>query len=678
MAVSVVMPATVWAQETADSEESGEVIVVVGQETRSLGFQTVVEVADYEGQTSSVAEVLANSVGVNVRSLGGLGGFASISIRGASASHTALFVDGVPVSRLSLAGQDLGAFELSSFSKLEVYRGAVPIELGSAAMGGAVNLRTRLGPDPSGDIAQVSTGFGSFGARHLRARLHDRAGKFVYHIGLGYRTARGDYEYFNDNGTLLLPDDDTTVTRQNNGFQQFHGLARGRYEWQRAKLELGSRTGMKAQGIPGVGSVQSDETSLSSVSQMFDAQFELSPRNQNVELGSSAFVRLERQVYQDTMGEVGLGNQHNQYQTISAGGTARLTSTVAEGHQLASGLDASVDSFAATDLLNDGEAPQGRRWNAGAAIRDDIAVTDSLYLAPALRVDYQRTNPGRDWSPIVATPDELAIRSEFFLSPRLSSTLRQGSLDYKASAGRYFRAPTLTELFGDRGFIVGNPTLESETGIMGDLGVVFSPEHGLGVVDQPYLQAAVFLAQQESAIVLMPSAGRAALAQNLGDATLFGLEAAVAFRLWQRLRVAANYTYVDSRQQSPLASYDGKRLPLRPRNELYGRVEYESKVWSQPLGLWLDLAFTSGNFLDAANQSEVPSRMLLGAGLKAHLGEHLLAGFEVKNLTNKRVESITLRPPPRPDLAQVPRAVSDFLGYPLPGRAFYATVSTSL
>ena len=52
----------------------------------------------------------------------------------------------------------------------------------------------------------------------------------------------------------------------------------------------------------------------------------------------------------------------------------------------------------------------------------------------------------------------------------------------------------------------------------------------------------------------------------------------------------------------------------------------------------------------------------------------MLAGLEVKNLADARVEQVALDPPPRPDLTSVPRAIADFGGYPLPGRAFYLTL----
>jgi hypothetical protein len=126
-----------------------------------------------------------------------------------------------------------------------------------------------------------------------------------------------------------------------------------------------------------------------------------------------------------------------------------------------------------------------------------------------------------------------------------------------------------------------------------------------------------------------------------------------------------------------LPSYDGKRLPQRPRHQLYARVDLARRAYRRLAVVWGDVTFASANFLDPANISEVPSRRFLGAGLKLEAVPGLLIGVEGKNLTDERVEHIALSPPPRPDLTSAPRAVADFFGYPLPGRSLYVTAEWS-
>ena len=90
--------------------------------------------------------------------------------------------------------------------------------------------------------------------------------------------------------------------------------------------------------------------------------------------------------------------------------------------------------------------------------------------------------------------------------------------------------------------------------------------------------------------------------------------------------------------------------------------------------LWADLAWTAGSYLDQANLAAVPTRTLVGAGAKVALGGGLLVGLTIRNAADARVEQVALDPAPRPDLASVPRAISDYGGYPLPGRALYLSL----
>ncbi len=102
---------------------------------RALGETPFVSVLhpDDHPATASVADAVATAVGAQARSLGGLGAFESISIRGQAPGQTTVFVDGVPLSRLAAVTTDLGRYALDAFGEVDLYRGAVPIELGARA-----------------------------------------------------------------------------------------------------------------------------------------------------------------------------------------------------------------------------------------------------------------------------------------------------------------------------------------------------------------------------------------------------------------------------------------------------------------------------------------------------------------------------------------------------------------
>ena len=185
------------------------------------------------------------------------------------------------------------------------------------------------------------------------------------------------------------------------------------------------------------------------------------------------------------------------------------------------------------------------------------------------------------------------------------------------------------------------------------------------------IEASGFYGLAHDAIAFSANAGQFTGALNLGNAHRYGVEVAGAFRVFQSLSFAGNYTWVESRRSSNMPSFDGKVLPGRPRHQLYGRVDAAFTRWQRTFAVWSDASVATGNFIDAANLNSMPARFLVGTGVKAEVVPGVLASIEVKNLLNQRVETLQLSPAPSPSLAQIDRAVSDVLGYPLPGRAFY-------
>lgn len=641
---------------------------------REPAFVTVVHLDDRAGELATSAELLAETVGVNVRSLGGLGGFSAISVRGADPAHTAVFVDGVPLSRLTSPVIDLGVVDVSGFGAIEVYRGGVPVELGGAALGGAVRFVTEVGPGTA-----VSAGAGSFGSRSTGARWGDSAlgGDLLWSIAAGYRGATGDYEYFNDNGTDLDPDDDAYVARTNNGFDQLTAAARARYRGRHLVLAGGARALWKSQGVPGVASVQTEAAHLGTFLQLADVSLQWRPDARWLITGTG-YAAVQRERFDDRLGEVGLGTQDNRYATDVGGLGATARRAVGGRHAVVLGLDGRVDDFTSEQLV-DGMAPSARRWaGAGSLAVELVGWGDRVVVVPAVRLDASATDPGTGWEPMVVGDDELERRRDWFASPRVAARARVADgVAVKGSAGRYLREPTVTELFGDRGAVFGDPSLRPETGENVDLGVVVAPAGAVGAVDRVYVEAAVFAARSRDTIAVQATAGNAARVGNLGDARSRGAELAATARLGHRLTLVANYTWFDSRQVNTQASFEDKQLPGRPRHQAYARADLALRPRGVLVVLWVDGQLVAGNARDRANFDRVPARRLVGAGIKLAPRRGLLIALEAKNLTDARVESIDLDPAPRPDLTRVDRAVADFLGYPLPGRALYLTLDWS-
>jgi iron complex outermembrane receptor protein len=671
-------------------EAPGETIIVIDRaperdadpkardRDRALGdapFVTIIHADDHPA-TASVADAIGASVGAQSRSLGGLGAYESISVRGAAPGHTTVLVDGVPLARLAAVTTDLGRYSLDAFGQVELYRGAVPVELGGAGVGGAVNLVTRLGRGDRGERVRASLGVGSFGARHARLSYGDGHldGRVLSATTLGYQGAAGDYSYFFDHGTPLNAADDSYEIRRNNGFTQLDGATR----WGLADRSIvgGVRVAGKQQGLPGSATQPALTASLATLDVIGDGHVEhvvgaATAREQG-------FVLVERQRLHDPDGELGLGTQNRGYLTVSAGAGSTWRLPVLRHHATA-GVELRADHFRDADLDGAGDPLTGDREGGALLAAFDIALDPqaTIVLTPAARFDLVRTAP----APMAAGPSAgmvLPTRWDAVPSPRLTARAAvTGDVSIKTSAGWYVRLPTLTELFGNRGTIIGSPELLPERGPSADVGVVWAPGKALGAVDRVLVEACAFGTRSHDTIAFVSSVGYVARALNVANSQSYGGELVASARIARTLSLTANYTRLVTQQLTDDASFANKALPRQPGHAVYARADVVERVLGRRVSVWLDGSYQSSTYLDQANLMTVPARMLAGAGARVEIGGKIAVSIAVENLTDARIEHLPLDPPPRPDLTSTPTALADVAGFPLPGRTFYVSLDWS-
>jgi outer membrane receptor protein involved in Fe transport len=126
-----------------------------------------------------------------------------------------------------------------------------------------------------------------------------------------------------------------------------------------------------------------------------------------------------------------------------------------------------------------------------------------------------------------------------------------------------------------------------------------------------------------------------------------------------------------SEQKTDIASLSGKQLPNVPQwiansqtNINYGSVRAGHGVY-----------FVDGNPTDAINRYWSPPRMMHNVSLQWD-GEGIRPSIaiEVRNMANKITEETEIDPL-QPALGLRTQAVSDFIGYPMPGRFWMCTLS---
>ncbi len=644
------------------------------------GFATAVDLERDGGgrPADALPEVLARTPGASVRSLGGLGQFSSVSLRGSSGPQVAVLLDGVPLGS-SMAGLvDLSEIPLDTLTRVEIHRGYVPIAFGGATMGGAVNLVSAPGTKPR---LGLDAGVGSFGARQSRGAWVGRTARGpVISARFGYAGADGDFPYL-DFGTPQNPDDDVHMLRINNGYDRLIGQVRvdGRAgKWRLAAQEI---LALRTRGVPGPAGSQWDGTRLTSVGArtIASARRSLGRPGGRVQwvFGLGGMHRR----FRDPANAVGLAVNNQITRGIDTYLSPRLRLPMWPNAYLGLVADQRTEWVEVDERAQPDPTGDATRWRLGfgAGVQlEQLLLRRRWLLVPAYRVD------GLDNRFAVASgageqADEGRDNLVIGHSPRLASRVKiGGGVQLRGSVGRYFRPPTLVELFGDRGFAVGNEGLRPERGTSVDGGVVVN--RTLGPLVRAYAQAAGFWARSED-LIQWVNAGFVTRPVNVAGARVTGAETSLELLAWgEDLALRATYTFVDSRNLDPDPQRNGEALPGRPRHDLYVRLA-GGHAWTargvqlRPR-LHYDLELVSSTFLDLSGRLELPTRVFHGIGAELQLDRRVTLTFQVRNLLDARTTQW------RPTVAnfdgRITVPISDFIGFPLPGRSMWGSIRVDL
>lgn len=157
------------------------------QSTRAV---TVIDAKKYYNRPATALGLINQSPGVRVRQDGGLGSKADFSINGISGRQVKFFINGIPADFLG-AGNRLNIFPVNAIDRIEIYKGVVPIELGSDALGGAVNIVTR---QQLNNYTDASYSIGSFNTHKAAINTYRTAGNnFFVQAGGFFNYSDNDY-----------------------------------------------------------------------------------------------------------------------------------------------------------------------------------------------------------------------------------------------------------------------------------------------------------------------------------------------------------------------------------------------------------------------------------------------------------------------------------------------------
>lgn len=179
----------------AKSQSLLEVVVTAKSEARQLREQampvSVISMDQLQGTVSNVQDVLVKTVGVTVRSSGGVGSASRLSVRGLEGKRIGFFIDETPMSEHS-DFIDLNDIPIDMIDRIEIYKGVVPAKFGGSAIGGAVNIVMKEYPERYADISYKHASFNVNELQTVVKRNFIESG-IVLGAGGGYTYADNDY-----------------------------------------------------------------------------------------------------------------------------------------------------------------------------------------------------------------------------------------------------------------------------------------------------------------------------------------------------------------------------------------------------------------------------------------------------------------------------------------------------
>ncbi len=633
----------------------------------STAFAETLDVKDGVTRLQSVSEVLSDAVGVQVRSLGGLGSYGVASIRGSTPNQVPVYLDGVLLNAGGFDSVNLGDLSLDLLERIEVFRGATPAHLGTAGIGGALHLKTREFKDSLTEAAVSAGSWNTYRVFALHGQRFDALETKLLAI-LSLSGSEGDFAYFNYNGTRFNPDDDRIQPRRNNEHLSLNGLLKldgtlGAWRW-----TLVENIHSKDQGVAGIDSIPTEFTNLISVRNALTARAVL-PFASGLKLSPQISYLFLFEDFDDSRtphGETGLGKRHTIAATHAVSGGALVEYQPAQDHYSTARLDMSWELFTHREEVERVEYGPKSRLRTAVALQHEWNIIDDLFALPAARLEWQHNSISGGPLPNRVEEIEAIESDDFFWQASLGARWEfLPGLSARANAGRYVRTPTLGEMFGDRGSVIGNPDLKPETGINADTGLTWTLA-GRGPLSLLRAEVAWFGTWSEDLIVFWQNSQDTVRADNISAAEILGLETSLRVVLWDLVAFACNYTFLHAVNRSDTTFYTGKKLPGRPAHEVYGKIELGHTGVQFEAQLWADVDYADRNFFDPFNDKDAGARLLVGAGLRLGAVEKgLTVTVQVKNLLD--TISVINR-----DGYRLP--LQDFEAFPMPGRTVMATV----
>lgn len=558
---------------------------------------------DFSGR--SLGDLLQQSSGLYLRQYGE-GMVASLTMRGTSAGHTAVFWNGLPVNSPSLGQTDFSLLPSEAIGKLAVHYGSSGALYGSDAIGGSVHMNSDIKFN-QGHQLQVRQGIGSFGRINSGLSYGFSDHQWSTNTKFYRNFSRNDFIY-QDPTRPGFPETKTqNAAVKQIGFLQDLGLNINESSQVSSSLWYNA-TDRQIQPLMGSRSQEVQEDKH--LRWVLDYYHFKGPHTWNLKAG---WV-MDHMVFNRNS-----TNETNQYF-----------------------LSAEYEY-----TLND-------KFSSKLGSRYNMMVGDlSTYSAKEQRIEFFSSSTYRPVEHLAFSVNlrQMAYNQEMVpFTPSASAQYKilhneKRQLALKAAVSKSYKIPTLNDRFWIPG---GNTTLIPEQGTSWETGLVFQTStKGKGNFKS---EVTYYKMDVENWIIWLPQ-GNIWSPSNIRNVKNQGVEVATEGNYFLgelQLKTNLRYAYNQARNQSRVNANDrsfGKQLPYTPLHKIQWnvRIQRNDFEWS------INQVYTGERYDTSDNESVVAPFTLWNTGIHYNWRFYKFRGnlgMQVLNLMNEQYQTMKLRAMP--------------------------------